>query len=222
VEHPVTEMVTGTDLVQWQIRIARGERLTIDAARAMMPRGHAIECRVYAEDPDAGFLPSPGRITSLRIADGPGIRDDSGAEAGGDVPIHYDPLISKLVAWAEDRPGAIGRMRRALDEYSITGIKTTVPFFRWMLREPAFIGAQFHTSYLDELLHERAGRPFVTPDPSLEEVGAIAAAVVSTFRKIGAEPVASTFGWTSENVPLKPDTTTSEWVRRGREESLRV
>src|SRR5688500_2701386 len=136
VEHPVTEMVTGVDLVEWQIRIARGERLTIDPAAAVTPRGHAIECRIYAEDPDAGFMPSPGRITGLRVPDGPGIRDDSGAEAGGDVPIFYDPLISKLAVWGTERPQAIARMQRALDEYVVRGIRTSIPFFRWILSVP--------------------------------------------------------------------------------------
>jgi acetyl-CoA carboxylase biotin carboxylase subunit len=177
VEHPVTEMVTGVDLVQWQIRIARGDRLDLEAARALTPRGHAIECRVYAEDADAGFMPSPGRITALRVPDGPGIRDDSGVEAGGDVPIYYDPLISKLVAWAEDRPRAIARMRRALDEYEVRGIRTSLPFFRWMLRQPAFVDGRFHTAYLDELLHQRAGGPFAEVDPSCEEVAALVAAL---------------------------------------------
>jgi acetyl-CoA carboxylase biotin carboxylase subunit len=211
VEHPVTELVTGIDLVQWQIRIASGERLDLDPARAIGPRGHAIECRVYAEDPDAGFLPSPGRITTLRSAGGPGVRDDSGVETGDEVPIFYDPMLSKLVAWAEDRPRAITRMQRALDEYLVDGIKTTVPFFRWILREPAFIEAQFHTAFLDELLHQRAGKPFSTPDASLEEVAAVAAAlqvVVSAFRR------------TEDEVRLKADTTI--WARRGREENLRA
>ncbi len=104
VEHPITEMVTGIDLVRWQIRIAQGERLDLDPARLLSPLGHAIECRIYAEDPDNGFLPSPGRIAQLRAPGGPGVRDDSGASAGLDVPIFYDPMISKLVAWAEDRP----------------------------------------------------------------------------------------------------------------------
>src|SRR5207302_9770617 len=129
VEHPITEAVTGLDLVRWQIRIARGERLDIDPARALTPYGHAIECRIYAEDPDNNFLPSPGRILDLRAPAGPGIRDDSGATAGLDVPIFYDPMISKLAAWAEDRPRAIARMRRALAEYLVAGIRTTVPFF---------------------------------------------------------------------------------------------
>ena len=177
VEHPVTEMITGVDLVQWQIRIARGERLTLSPEPLVKPTGHAIECRVYAEDPDAGFLPSPGRITSLRVPSGPGIRDDGWAETGTDVPIFYDPLISKLIAWGEDRPQAIARMRRALMEYEIRGIRTSLPFFHWMLRQPAFLEAQFHTEFLDELLQRRGDEGFSDIDPSLEEVAAIAACV---------------------------------------------
>src|SRR5262252_6640261 len=177
VEHPITEMVTGVDLVQWQIRIARGERLTLDPAAVVLPNGHAIECRVYAEDPDNGFLPSPGRIVALRTAAGPGIRDDSGAAAGLDVPIFYDPMISKLVAWAEDRPRAIARMRRALCEYVVAGIRTTVPFFTWLLAQPEFVEARFHTTYLDELLVARDGRPFTEASPEGVDLAAIAAAL---------------------------------------------
>jgi acetyl-CoA carboxylase biotin carboxylase subunit len=177
VEHPVTEMVTGLDLVRWQIRIARGERLTIDAAAALRPLGHAIECRIYAEDPDNGFLPSPGRIVRLRPPAGPGIRDDSGATEGLDVPIFYDPMISKLVAWAEDRPAAIARMRRALGEYLVAGIKTTVPFFTWLLDRPEFVEGRFHTTYLDEILKARNGQPFVAPGEDAEETAAVAAAI---------------------------------------------
>ena len=177
VEHPITEMVTGLDLVRWQIRIARGERLDVDPERLLTPNGHAVECRVYAEDPDNAFLPSPGRIRQLRVPGGPGIRDDSGATAGLDVPIFYDPMISKLVAWAEDRPLAIARMRRALREYLVTGIKTTVPFFRWLLDQPDFVGGRFHTTYLDEVLASRNGRPFVEPSADAEELAAIAAAL---------------------------------------------
>ena len=177
VEHPVTEMVTGLDLVRWQIRIARGERLDVDPERLLTPNGHAIECRIYAEDPDNNFLPSPGRIQHLRVPGGPGIRDDSGATAGLDVPIFYDPMISKLVAWAEDRPLAIARMRRALREYVVAGIRTTVPFFQWLLAQPAFAEGAFHTTYLDELLRSRNGHPFAEPTPELEQLAAVAAAI---------------------------------------------
>ena len=177
VEHPVTEMVTGVDLVQWQIRIARGERLTMSPERLVTPTGHAIECRVYAEDPDVGFLPSPGRITSLQVPAGPGIRDDGWAETGTDVPIFYDPLISKLIAWGENRQQAIDRMRRALMEYEVRGIQTSLPFFRWMLGQPAFLEAQFHTEFLDVLLQSRGDEGFSEFDTSLEEVAAIAACI---------------------------------------------
>jgi acetyl-CoA carboxylase, biotin carboxylase subunit len=177
VEHPITEMVTGIDLVRWQIRIARGERLDLDPERLATPRGHAIECRIYAEDPDNGFLPSPGRIVQLRAPAGPGVRDDSGATAGLDVPIFYDPLISKLVAWAEDRPSAIARMRRALNEYVIAGIRTTIPFFSWLLAQPDFGAGRFHTTYLDDVLASRNGRPFVEAEDATLDVAAIAAAL---------------------------------------------
>ena len=181
VEHPITEMVTGIDLVRWQFRIARGERLDFDPSALLRPNGHAIECRIYAEDPDNNFLPSPGRILKLQAPSGPGIRDDSGAATGLDVPIFYDPMISKLVAWAEDRPTAIARMRRALDEYLVAGIRTTVPFFTWLLAQPAFASGAFHTTYLDEILKSRNGQPFVEPTPELEEIAAIAAALHRSF-----------------------------------------
>ena len=177
VEHAITEMVTGVDLVAWQIRLARGERLDLDANRLLAPSGHAIECRIYAEDPDNNFLPSPGRILRLRAPDGPGIRDDSGAAAGLDVPIFYDPMISKLIAWGGDRPQAIARMRRALAEYIVAGIRTTVPFFAWLLEQPEFVDGRFHTAYLDDVLSSRQGRPFVEPTPEVEDVAVIAAAL---------------------------------------------
>jgi len=183
VEHPITELVTGVDLVEWQIRIARGERLDLDSASLLTPRGHAIECRIYAEDPDAGFMPSPGRIAALTAPGGPFVRDDSGAEAGGEVPIFYDPLISKLSAWGSDRPQAIARMQRALREYDVRGIRTTVPFFRWMLAQRPFQDGEFHTATLDELLQQREGEPFSTPDEDVEEVAAIAAALHAYTRR---------------------------------------
>jgi acetyl-CoA carboxylase, biotin carboxylase subunit len=209
VEHPITEMVTGVDLVRWQIRIARGERLDLDPAPLLKPAGHAIECRVYAEDPDRGFLPSPGRIQQLRVPYGPGIRDDGGVTAGLDVPIYYDPMISKLVAWAEDRPHAIARMRRALREYVVAGIRTTVPFFVWLLDQPEFADGRFHTAYLDDALRARNGRPFVEPAPEAEEVAAIAAAVQSVLSPaFAAEPPADR-------------SAAGAWKMRARSEGLR-
>jgi acetyl-CoA carboxylase, biotin carboxylase subunit len=188
VEHPITEMVTGLDLVRWQIRIARGERLEIDPERLLVPGGHAIECRIYAEDPDNNFLPSPGKILALRAPGGPGIRDDSGATAGLEVPIYYDPMISKLIAWAEDRPAAIARMRRALGEYVVAGIKTTLPFFTWLLQQPAFLAGEFDTTYLDGLLKSRNGRSFVEPTAAEEDLAALSTALQAVLAPASVSP----------------------------------
>jgi acetyl-CoA carboxylase biotin carboxylase subunit len=171
VEHPVTEMTTGIDLVKMQIRVAQGELLPFGQAD-LAQRGHAIECRVYAEDPEAGFLPCPGRITALRVPGGPGVRDDSGVYAGATVPIDYDPLVSKLVAWAETRDAAIARMRRAIAEYRVVGIRTTLPFFDRVLRDPGFVAGEFDTSFVATLVARgdaRAERP--------AELAVIAAAI---------------------------------------------
>ncbi|MFN7917231.1 MAG: acetyl-CoA carboxylase biotin carboxylase subunit [Vicinamibacterales bacterium] len=216
VEHPITEMVTGVDLVRWQIRIARGEKLTLDPSKVLTPNGHAIECRIYAEDPDNNFLPSPGRIQHLRVPNGPGIRDDSGATAGLDVPIFYDPMISKLVAWAEDRPAAVARMTRALGEYVVTGIKTTVPFFTWLFAQPEFHASAFHTTYLDEILKARNGRPFVEPDASAETLAAVAGAL-----QIVLAPRAAS-GSTPAPVATEPVAAgATRWKTRARSEGLR-
>ena len=196
VEHPITEMVTGVDLVEWQIRIARGEALTLDPSQVLTPAGHAIECRIYAEDPDSGFLPSPGRLTTLRPPDGPGIRDDSGVEAGDDVPVYYDALISKLVAWGSSRRQAVSRMRRALAEYEIRGIRTSVPFFQWLLDQAVFRDAAFHTEFLDTLLQQRRGKSFSEPEPSLQEVALIAAALHATGRPASPPRAIVDSGWT--------------------------
>jgi acetyl-CoA carboxylase biotin carboxylase subunit len=153
VEHPVTEMVTGQDLVKLQIRVAQGEPLPF-AQDALSQRGHAIECRVYAEDPDQGFMPSPGRILALRRPGGPGVRDDSGVEAGEDVKIHYDSLISKVIAHGADRADAIARMRRALAEYRVLGIRTTLPFLERVLAHPAFVAGEVDTSFVERVFAE--------------------------------------------------------------------
>jgi acetyl-CoA carboxylase biotin carboxylase subunit len=207
VEHPITEMVTGVDLVRWQMRIARGDRFDADPARLLTPSGHAIECRIYAEDPDNNFLPSPGRIENLRSPSGPGIRDDSGVEAGDEVPIYYDPLISKLIAWAEDRPATIDRMRRALSEYVVSGIKTTLPFFFWLLDQDVFANRTFHTAYLDEMMRARNGQPFLRTTPDVEDVAAIAAALHSML--------------SSASMSREHRDNTSRWKTQARSEGLR-
>jgi acetyl/propionyl-CoA carboxylase alpha subunit len=161
----------------------------------LRPAGHAIECRIYAEDADSGFVPSPGRITLLRTPEGPGVRNDAGVDEGGEVPIFYDPMVSKLITWGVDRPQATARMLRALDEYEVHGIKTTVPFFRWMLAQRAFRDAEFHTSYLDELLQQRQGEPFSSAGPSHEEVAAFAAALHVARRPAPAVGGAAAAGW---------------------------
>ena len=121
--------------------------------------GHAIECRIYAEDPDSSFFPSPGTITFLWAPAGPGIRDDSGVTAGDEVSIYYDPMISKLAAWGRSREEAIDRMRRALDEYAVGGIKTTLPFFREIVRDEEFIAARLDTGFISRFNERRKARP---------------------------------------------------------------
>jgi acetyl-CoA carboxylase biotin carboxylase subunit len=157
VEHPVTELVTGLDLVREQIRVAAGEPLSFTQEEIQW-RGHAIECRVYAENPENNFLPSPGRITSLRVPSGPGVRDDTGVEEGAEVSIYYDPMISKLAAWGRTREEAIDRLRRALDEYAVGGIKTTLPFFREIVRDREFIEGRLDTGFIERFFERRKAR----------------------------------------------------------------
>ena len=147
VEHPVTELVTGLDLVREQITVAAGLPLSFSQEEVRW-NGHAIECRVYAEDPANNFLPSPGRIKHLQVPSGPGIRDDSGVELNSEVPIHYDPLISKLAAWGRTRSESIDRLRRALDAYEVGGIKTTLPFFREIVRDEEFQSGRLDTGFI--------------------------------------------------------------------------
>jgi acetyl-CoA carboxylase biotin carboxylase subunit len=206
VEHPVTEMVTGVDLVAWQIRIARGEKLSLDPEALLMPRGHAVECRVYAEDPDANFMPSPGKIIGLRVPHGPGVRDDSGAYEGGEVPIYYDPMISKLITWGETRSQALARMRRALAEYEVRGIKTTIPFFHWVLDDEDFLAGRVDTGFIDRKLASRSGAPFREPGDDHHELAAIVAALAQATR--AARP------------PLTPAAAVSRWKDQGRVESV--
>jgi len=151
VEHPVTELVTGLDLVIAQLRIARGEPLGPEFD-LVEPRGHAIEVRLYAEDPFRSFAPSPGKITRLRLPQGPGVRNDSGVYEGAQVPIYYDPLVAKLIVWASDRDGAIARLERALDELRIEGIHTNAPLFRQILGDADFRAGRIDIGTLDRKL----------------------------------------------------------------------
>ncbi|MEO5897892.1 MAG: acetyl-CoA carboxylase biotin carboxylase subunit [Vicinamibacterales bacterium] len=209
VEHPVTEMVTSIDLVHWQIRIARGERLDIDPDVALTPKGHAIECRIYAEDPDLGFMPSPGLIRGLRPASGPGIRDDGGVGVGYTVPVFYDSLIAKLVAWGGSREEAIARMARALTEYQVLGIRTTIPFFLWLMRQASYAAGDYDTTYLDLLLADRRGASFSELDANDEDLAAIAAAL-DAYMRATAQAGAQSGG-----------SQLTGWKQRARSEALR-
>ncbi|HVT05811.1 MAG TPA: acetyl-CoA carboxylase biotin carboxylase subunit, partial [Polyangia bacterium] len=181
VEHPVTELVTGLDLVRWQLAVAQGEKLPL-AQEAIPRRGAAIECRVYAEDP-VKFLPSPGTITSLRVPAGPGIRDDAGVVAGSVVSVHYDPMISKLCAWADTRTAAIDRMRRALSEYHVGGIRTNLPFHRRVMRHPAFIAGEYDTGFIERYKADLAPLP---ADDRTAQLAAVAAALEAARAGLGA------------------------------------
>ncbi|HSC44791.1 MAG TPA: acetyl-CoA carboxylase biotin carboxylase subunit [Candidatus Acidoferrum sp.] len=202
VEHPVTEQVTGLDLVKLQIAIAAGHRLPF-AWETITPRGHAMEVRLYAEDPENNFFPSPGKILSQHAPSGPGIRVDEGVYEGWTVPMDYDPLLSKLIAWGNSREETIARLRRALEEYSVTGIKTNAALFRRILAEQDFLRAEIHTKWLDEMLQRP--RAAVAEDNHVTDAAAIAAALWQANRNgTGAGREA---GKGSEE---------SEWKREGR------
>ena len=173
VEHPVTELVTGIDLVREQINVAWGEKLSFEQQDVVL-RGHAIECRVYAEDPDNNFLPSPGKITRLRVPQGPGVRDDGGIYEGSEVSIFYDPMISKFAVYGRDRNEAIERMRRALVEYEVGGIKTTLPFFREVMNDSEFISGELDTGYIARFNERKAVNEI---DQTTSDIAIIAAAI---------------------------------------------
>ena len=190
VEHPVTEMIHGVDLVGWQLDVAEGKPLPLDQAGIdARRRGHALECRVYAEDP-VKFLPSPGLITHLRVPDGPWIRNDSGCYEGAEIPVHYDPMISKLVVWGEDRAQAVARMRRALDEYIVRGIETNLPFHRRCLRHPAFVAGDYDTGFI--------GREAAALAPSADADETLAAVLAAALDRVVGRPAGATAALTAE------------------------
>jgi acetyl-CoA carboxylase biotin carboxylase subunit len=200
VEHPVTELVTGLDLVRLQLEVAAGEPLRLEQ-KDVDWRGSAIECRVYAEDPDNQFFPSPGRILHLDRPSGPGIRLDSGVYPGWTVPLDYDPLLAKLAVWAGSRDEAMARMVRALDEYQVVGIKTNLGFFRQLMDDAQFRRGDLDTALVDDFLSRR---PAVDRDPELQ---AIAALVGKEFLH-------------THRPPLRPAVTCSNWRTEGREDLL--
>jgi acetyl-CoA carboxylase biotin carboxylase subunit len=174
VEHPVTEFVSGIDLVHAQIRVAAGEPAPF-RQEDLVQQGHSIEVRICAEDPSEGFRPCPGLIESVRFPDGPWVRLDGALYSGYEVPVHYDPLLAKLVVWGHDRKAAIDRMKRALRELTITGIRTNIPFFIQVMRHEPFISGHYDTGYIERHL----GDDLRLDDGHHAEVAAIAAAIAA-------------------------------------------
>jgi acetyl-CoA carboxylase biotin carboxylase subunit len=210
VEHPVTELVTGIDLVQWQLRIASGEKLPF-AQQDIVPQGWAIECRITSEDPANGFLPSTGKVRYLHLPSGPGVRWDGGIETGSEITLFYDPMLAKLIVHAPSRERAIERMHRALLELTIDGVDTSRDFHLRMMENDDFrrgdIGIQWLEKHLDELLHARPGTDSVTR-------AAIAAALMAERDRSGRRvaPKGPAEGQTSSE---------STWLRVSRQEALR-
>jgi acetyl-CoA carboxylase biotin carboxylase subunit len=211
VEHPVTELVTGLDLVHLQIRIAAGERLPFQQEEVTL-RGHAIECRIYAEDPDNNYFPSPGKITLLLAPSGPGIRRDSGVYEGWTVPIEYDPLLAKLIGYGSDRPQAISRLVRALSEYFVGGIKTNISLFRRILGDVEFQAGKLDTGYLDRLLQS----PVPEVNQGDSKIAAIAAGV---FAVLDTDSVVAPAG-NGAAAKARP-APVSAWKKTARIEALR-
>ena len=210
VEHPITEWTTGLDLVAEMVRVAAGQPLGF-AQSDIHRRGASIECRVYAEDPtSAAFLPSPGTLGTLRVPGGPWVRDDGGYFPGAVVPSSYDPLISKLSVWAPDRPTAIRRMRRALDEYVVTGIRTNLAFHQKLLAHPGFAEGRYHTGFIQEHAADLLGYSAVPAEQETTLAAAIALAAALRERRA----VVDAAGQREEVGP-------SPWVRAHRASQLR-
>ena len=205
VEHPITEMITGLDLVRWQVRIADGQEFPF-AQDELSRQGAAIECRIYAEDPENNFMPAPGPISYMSGADGPGVREDAGVYSGAVVPVHYDPMISKLVVWGEDRQHALQRMRRALAEYTVSGIITNIAFHEEVLEHPDFVEGTYDTEFVPDLMADRQ-----RPEPQHAEVAELAAVLAAHRRD---EAIAEAGTGVGNGKAAK--TTGSEWKNYGR------
>jgi len=209
VEHPVTELTTGLDLVHLQIRVAAGERLPFKQNEIGI-RGHAMECRIYAEDPDNNFLPCPGKITLLLTPAGPGIRRDSGMYENWTVPVDYDPLLAKLIGYGTDRPQAISRLARALNEYFVGGIKTNISLFRRILNDEDFQAGRVDTGFLDRLLS--LGAP-----QAREEDARVAVIAAGVFAHLDTAPVSRNGG---SSQPVQNEVS-SAWKKAARVEAIR-
>ena len=201
VEHPVTELVTGIDLVREQINVAFGNKLSFTQDEIQM-NGHAIECRVYAEDAENNFLPSPGRITRLRLPQGSGVRDDGGIYEGSEISIYYDPMISKFAVHGRDRPEAIDRMRRALQEYEVGGIKTTLPFFREVVEDTEFIEGKLDTGFIPRFNERKKAKEISITQRDM-------ALIAATLANSAASPAVSNENQTN-------GTAVSRWAMAGR------
>jgi acetyl-CoA carboxylase biotin carboxylase subunit len=209
VEHPVTEEVTGMDLVREQLRIAAGEALGYDQS-AIKRRGYAVECRIYAEDPSTGFLPSTGRLVGYRPPGGPGVRVDSGVEEDGDIGVYYDPIIAKLIVRAADRQQALERMARALREFLVLGVKTNIPLHRWLVTHPDVVSGQVDTAWLERVWSPAEAQSLVTQEDV--ETAAIAAALLVDGHRPAAAVVSSDDG---------RDRVDSAWRLSARQAALR-
>lgn len=215
VEHPITELVTGIDLAQLQLWVAMGEAIPFNQ-EDIFQSGHAIECRISAENPFQNFLPDAGRIRTLVRPDGPWVRVDSGVNVGDEVGVYYDPLVAKLVVWGADRLSAISRMKRALDEYRISGFQTTIPFSRWVMDQPPFLRGEYDTSFID-----REFRTELLPPPSIELLTAAAIAVALAERdekKASTKPEVIP---SSDTLDSNSSGRISNWKRTGRLRELR-
>ncbi|MFL5653873.1 MAG: acetyl-CoA carboxylase biotin carboxylase subunit [Ktedonobacteraceae bacterium] len=214
VEHPVTEWCTGLDLVQEQFRVAAGLPLSFTQEQVVL-RGAAIECRISAEDPENRFLPATGTVQALQEPAGPGVRVDSSLYKGLQVPLFYDPLLSKLIVWGNDRPQAIARMRRALAEYQVLGVRTTLPFARWLMENPRFIEGDMSTDFVAEEWDTRnvGATPAATQEPTPDQVAALVGSLLMNehveAEKLRRRPAVDNNG------------TASRWRDVGRKEATR-
>jgi acetyl-CoA carboxylase, biotin carboxylase subunit len=211
VEHPVTEFVTGIDLVKAQLRIAYGEKLPWQQSD-IQQTGWAIECRICAEDPLSNFFPSTGHISHLRTPSGPGVRDDRGFTEGSDITLYYDSLLAKLITYGSNRTEAIARMKRALEEYHIVGVKTTIPFLECLMSHPVFVAGDYNTGFVE---HELNLHQLTSNRTDTLKLVAIAAALYSKEnRSVGENKLAkkSTVG---------TNTNANNWKMTGRLHQIR-